>query len=72
MYTYSQSTGVLHHDGIPLLTCYAGHGDGLNSPAMQDQHDAGPLPQGINTMTALIDSARTGLATAILDPDPLT
>ena len=37
---------------------------------MQDQHDIGPLPQGLYRMTALIDSPRTGLATIVLEPDP--
>jgi hypothetical protein len=71
MYTYHQSTGVLDHNGAPLLTGYAGHGAGLNDPAMQDQHDIGPLPQGMYTMTALIDSPHTGVATIILDPNPV-
>src|SRR5579863_1881085 len=69
MYTYHQATGLLEHNGIPLLTGYAGHGAGINKPAMQDQHDIGPLPQGRYTMTTLFDSPRTGLATIVLDPD---
>lgn len=69
MYSYSQSTGQLARDGAPVLLCYAGHGLGVNNPAMQDQHDIGPLPQGRYTMTALIDSPHTGLATIILEPD---
>lgn len=72
MFTYQQSTGALSQDGVLRLTAYAGHGDGLNNPAMQDQHDVGPLPQGRYTMSALIDSPHTGLATIILDPDPAT
>jgi Protein of unknown function (DUF2778) len=70
MYTYHQSRGVLERDGIPLLTGYAGHGNGINDPAMQDQPNVGPLPQGRYTMTALNDSHQTGLATIVLDPDP--
>jgi Protein of unknown function (DUF2778) len=70
MYTYHQLSGVLDHNGEQFLTGYAGHGAGVNNPAMQDQHDIGPLPQGRYTMTALIDSPHTGLATIILDPDP--
>lgn len=70
MYTYLQSTGRLSQNGLPRLTGYAGHGLGVNNPAMQDQHDVGPLPQGHYKMTALIDSPHTGLATIILDPDP--
>jgi hypothetical protein len=70
MYLYTQSTGVLAHDGIALMTCYAGHGAGINNPLMQNQHDIGPLPQGLYGMTALIDSPHTGVATIILEPDP--
>jgi hypothetical protein len=70
MYTYHQSTGVLLHNGILLLTAYAGHGAGINNPAMQNQHDVGPLPQGRYKMTTLFDSPHTGLATIVLDPDP--
>jgi hypothetical protein len=70
MYNYHQSTGVLDQNGVPLLTCYAGHGAGLNNPALQDQHDVGPLPQGRYKMTALVvNSPHTGFATIILDPD---
>jgi len=71
MYTYYQSTGVLDRDGVPVLTGYAGRGDGLNNPAMQDQLNLGPLPEGLYTMTDLLDCPETtGLATIILDPDP--
>jgi hypothetical protein len=70
VYTYRQSTGVLDHNGIVLLAGYAGHGNGVNNPDLQDQHDIGPLPRGLYNMTALIDSPHTGLATIILDPDP--
>jgi type VI secretion system (T6SS) effector TldE1-like protein len=70
MYTYHQSTGLLARDGVAQLHGYAGHGSGVNNPAMQDTHDIGPLPQGRYVMTALIDSPHTGLATIILDSDP--
>jgi len=70
MYQYFQSSGRLERDRVLLLVGYAGHGPGLNDPAFQNQHDIGPLPQGRYTMTALIDSPHTGLATIILDPDP--
>ena len=69
MYSYQQSTGLLRHNGTLLLTGYAGHGAGVNNPAVQNQHDVGPLPQGRYTMTALFDSPHTGLATIVLDPD---
>src|ERR1700710_2802910 len=71
MYTYHQSTGALLHNGIKLLTGYAGHGIGLNNPAMQDKHDIGPLPLGKYRMIAIVDVPHTtGLGTIILDPNP--
>ncbi len=70
MYLYQQSTGILSRDGVPQFTGYAGHGTGVNNPSLQNQHDVGPLPEGVYLMTALIDSPHTGLATIILDPDP--
>ena len=70
MYTYSQSTGALSQNGQPRLTGYAGHGNGVNNPALQDQHDIGPLPRGRYRMISLFDSPHTGLATIVLDPDP--
>jgi hypothetical protein len=69
MYIYQQSSGELSRNGTIVLTGYAGHGAGVNNPALQDQHDVGPLPQGNYTMTALLDSPHTGLATIILVPD---
>ena len=70
MYTYHQLNDALTRNGTLLLTGYAGHGVGLNNPALENQHDIGPLPRGRYRMTALIDSPHTGLATIILDPEP--
>ena len=70
MWQYSQSSGVLARNGQPILTGYAGHGDGLNNPAAEDQIDVGPLPKGLYLMTRLFDSPRTGLATIVLEPAP--
>jgi RHS repeat-associated protein len=54
---YSQSTGTLTHVDdqsgareIVATDGYAGHGDGVNAPAMQDQQGVGPLPQGQYTI----------------------
>lgn len=47
MWTYSQSTGLLTGPaGTPVTTGYAGNGDGLNNPDMQNVHGIGPLPRG--------------------------
>ena len=50
-FTYGQRTGILRFygssdaDNIQYL-CYAGNGEGLNNPAMQNVSKVGPLPQG--------------------------
>lgn len=71
MWIYEQSTGKFRNeDGAVLATCYAGNGEGLNNPAMQNQPMRGPLPQGFYTMTKILDSPHTGKRTIILEPDP--
>src|SRR5262249_54011141 len=64
---YSQSSGQLthvHSDGTRELITddgYSGHGDGLNNPDAQDQHDEGPIPQGegiIGTQQDNVTAAR--------------
>lgn len=45
-FVYSQSTGILTHEGIALGKGYSGHGDGINNAAMQSVHDIGPIPRG--------------------------
>jgi hypothetical protein len=52
---YSQSTGqVTHVDSAGNSTNvgngYAGHGEGVNNPAMQDVPSIGPIPQGTWTI----------------------
>lgn len=50
LFEYSQSTGILLHDGDPFGQGYSGHGEGLNNPAMQNVHAVGPLPEGKYTI----------------------
>jgi Protein of unknown function (DUF2778) len=47
MWTYSQSTGQLGHNGADVATGYSGHAEGLNNPASQNVAMVGPCPQGI-------------------------
>jgi len=61
---------LTHPEWALVLSSYSGHRAGLNNPALENQHDVGPLPRGRYRMTSLIDSPHTGLATIILDPDP--
>lgn len=50
MWTYQQRNGRLLHDAREVWTGYAGCGEGLNNPAMQDVKGIGPLPQGLYTI----------------------
>jgi Protein of unknown function (DUF2778) len=43
---YSQSTGILTHNGNHIATGYSGNGEGKNNPAMQNVPNTGPCPQG--------------------------
>ena len=49
-WTYSQSTGQLHHNGVLIGTGYSGAGllpiNGRNNPAMQNIANQGPIPTG--------------------------
>lgn len=49
-WTYSQSTGQLHHNGVLVGTGYSGAGlnavSGRNNSAMQHVPNQGPIPQG--------------------------
>ena len=69
-FKYKQSAGELvAPDGTSRGFGFAGNGPGLNNPAAQDQHDVGPLPQGLYTMTEWIQSHQTmGLCVIKLTP----
>jgi hypothetical protein len=47
MWTYSQSSGQLTHNGVDVAVGYSGHGAGLRNPTMQNVVMVGPAPQGI-------------------------
>lgn len=78
-WVYSQSTGQLTHvDGngntTNVGTGYAGHGQGVNNPAMQNVPNVGPLPQGTYTINPQQNNT-TGSGTQLpasmrLTPDP--
>ena len=51
IFIYQQATGILKFLGLaaienPQFLAYAGRGEGLNNPAMQNVPKVGPLPQG--------------------------
>jgi hypothetical protein len=78
-WVYHQSTGQLQHvdsngNTSDVGAGYAGHGDGVNNPAMQGVPNTGPLPQGSYTIEPQRDNV-TGSGTSLpgsmrLDPSP--
>lgn len=73
MWTYSQSTGNLSHDGTHVDTGYSGYSVGKNNPAAQAVIDVGPIPQGAWTIAGVIAHTDAhGPYVLILQPDPAT
>ena len=71
MLTYSQSSGELRSaSGFLLGKGYAGHGAGVNNPAMEKIPNVGPLPQGVYTIAAPVNTATHGPYVMWLTPDP--
>ena len=71
MLTYSQSTGEIRTAaGLLLGTGYAGHGPGVNNPALQFEENIGPLPRGIYTIEAPVDTTTHGPYVMWLTPAP--
>lgn len=77
MFIFSQSGGWLGRStssgGFTLISsqCYAGHGPGKNSPAMQDVPNVGPLPQGLYNIGLPYTDPEKGPNTMRLTPAPL-
>jgi hypothetical protein len=70
MWTYQQSTGQLFRDGSLVDTGYAGMGDGVNNPDMEDVEMVGPLPRGYYTIGSLQANGRhMGPNVMFLKPD---
>jgi hypothetical protein len=49
-WTYSQSSGKLLLNETLIATGYSGHEEGLNNPALQNEAQIGPIPQGAYTI----------------------
>lgn len=60
MWTYNQSNGNLSREGKLVGVGYSGHGEGVNNPAMQAVHEAGPIPEGRYTIGLPYDTAEHG------------
>jgi hypothetical protein len=59
-WTYSQSSGSLHHDGQLIAVGYSGHDVGKNNPALQSTPNVGPIPQGRYSIGEPHDSPKVG------------
>ena len=72
-WTYKQSTGALTDEhGQFAFQGYSGHLAGLNNPAMEQDPDVGPLPQGQYAIGARRLMPRLGPVAMPLTPDPTT
>jgi hypothetical protein len=69
MWTFHQSTGQLSRDGVHVATGYAGHGAGVDNPAMENVPNIGPLPQGTYTIGPEFTHPHTGPLSMRLEPD---
>ncbi|MCO6518695.1 tlde1 domain-containing protein [Snodgrassella sp.] len=58
-WTYSQSTGILKHNGRFVAKGYAGKGIGTNNTKMENVPNIGPIPKGKYTLIELIQSHPT-------------
>jgi hypothetical protein len=73
MWTYRQSTGeLIAADGVCCGVGYAGHGAGINDPAMDAIAHVGPLPRGRYTIGLAYDHPTLGPLTMNVAPDPAT
>jgi hypothetical protein len=71
MLTYSQTSGQMHSSTGELLgTGYAGHGPGVNNPALQGTPNTGPLPRGVYAISPPVDTTTHGPYVMWLTPDP--
>ena len=66
---YEQGTGTIFHDDTPTAVGYSGNGAGKNNPDMQDVHNVGPIPRGVYTIEAPVDTKTHGPYVLWLIPD---
>jgi hypothetical protein len=72
MWTYSQATGELRHNGILVGTGYSGAGTsaatGRNNPAMQGVQNQGPIPVGLYSIGQVYNHPQKGPNSMNLTP----
>ena len=73
MWTYHVDSGRLF-DAVDRLvgTGYSGHGAGINNPAMERDHDVGPIPRGRYMISPFFNDPVKGPIVAHLIPEPDT
>lgn len=69
-WAYSQTSGSMTFNGAGVATGYSGNGAGLNNPALQNDPDVGPIPQGNYTIGAAHADPEKGPVVMALTPDP--
>ena len=70
-WTFQISSGAfLNLNNIEVAKGYAGHGQGLNNPAMCNVPDVGPLPPGKYKIGSHEDNPHVGKFAMRLTPDP--
>lgn len=69
MFEYSQKTGELWRNRAVVANCYSGHQLGKNNPALQHVKDVGPIPCGLYTIEAPVDTVTHGPYVLRLTPD---
>ena len=73
MWVYFSSTGNLYDsNGLVAGSGYSGHGEGLNNPSMEADHDIGPIPRGLYLISGFFDDPEKGPIVADLTPEPGT
>lgn len=60
MWIYSQSTGLLTHNGVVISRGYSGKDRGKNNPAFQNVKGIGPVPVGMWKIVNKYDSKNVG------------
>lgn len=69
MWIYEQVTGKLYQDGQYVVTGYSGFESGKNNPAMEDDENVGPIPQGLYLIMGPCNTVAHGPYVLPLVPD---
>jgi hypothetical protein len=72
VWTYTQQTGELQHNGQHEARGYSGNGQGKNNPEMEAIHYIGPIPRGLWTIGKVFEGHASGPHAISLYPFPET